>query len=91
MINSSASTQFLSLSNSANFNAGQTESTGVLILINDAMPEVNQTYIVDIIDVRFGAEVGPTNRLYLTVRASDDLFGRIQFESVSVIDPNYSK
>uniref|UniRef100_A0A1X7VF86 Staphylococcus aureus surface protein A n=3 Tax=Amphimedon queenslandica TaxID=400682 RepID=A0A1X7VF86_AMPQE len=85
VINSSASAQFLSLSNSVNFNGGQTEANGFLVLINDAVPEVNQTYIVDIIDARFGAEVGPTDRLYLTVRASDDPFGRIQFESSSLV------
>lgn len=91
MINSSASAQFLSLSNSVNFAEGETESNGFLVLINDAVPEVNQTYIVDIIDARFGAEVGPNDRLYLTVRASDDPFGRIQFESVSTINPNINR
>lgn len=81
--NSSASGQFLSVSNSANFQDSQTESNGFLILVNDAAPEVNQTYVVDIIDARFGAEVGPVDRLYLTIRDSDDPFGRIQFATVS--------
>lgn len=83
MTNSSASGQFLSVSNSANFQDSQTESNGFLILVNDAAPEVNQTYVVDIIDARFGAEVGPVDRLYLTIRDSDDPFGRIQFATVS--------
>ena len=50
---------------------------------NDAIPEGNETFLLQIIDTRFGAEVGDVNTMLLTVRASDEPFGQFQFNEVS--------
>ena len=83
--NASASDDFLGLSNSVTFSDGQTESTGVLIIRNDAIPELNETFLIQIIDARFGAEIGSVSSMLLTVRASDDPNGKLQFDPVRTL------
>lgn len=83
--NASASDDFLGLSNSVTFSDGQTESTGFLIIRNDAVPELNETFLIEIIDARFGAEIGNVSSMLLTVRASDDPYGKLQFDPVRTL------
>ncbi len=83
VINSSATDEFLSVSNTAVFVEGAVSTVGTLILINDAIPEGNETFVVEIIDARFGAELGSLTTLLLTVEASDEPYGRISFDDVS--------
>lgn len=64
------------------FNDGVSSTTGTLILINDAIPEGNETFLVMIVDARFGAELGTQTSLLLTVQASDEPYGRISFDEV---------
>ena len=85
MTNSSASDDFLSLTNSAFFSDGETESTGTLIVFNDEIPEGNETFLLQIIDTRFGAEPGSQTTLLLTIQASDEPYGRFQFDEVRVL------
>ena len=82
MINSSATDDFLSVSNTAVFNDGDVSTTGTLVLINDAIPEANETFLVEIVDARYGAELGSQTTLLLTVEASDEPYGRISFDEV---------
>ena len=80
--NSSAVEDFLSVSNTAIFSDGQSTATGTLVLVNDVIPEGNETFIVEIVDTRFGAEPGSQTTLLLTVQASDEPHGRISFDEV---------
>ena len=65
------------------FTDGQTNTNGFLIIINDATPEINQTFIVRITQASFGAELGSISNLRLTIIASDNAFGVISFDAVS--------
>ena len=85
VINSTATDEFLSVSNTALFSDGVSSTIGTLVLINDALPEGNETFVVEIVDARFGAELGSLTTLLLTVEASDEPNGRISFDEVSII------
>ncbi len=87
--NSSAVDDFLSVSNTALFSEGQSTATGTLVLLNDVIPEGNETFVVEIVDTRFGAEPGSQTTLLLTVLASDEPHGRISFDEVWVTGNAY--
>lgn len=87
--NASASNDFLGLTNSATFSDGETESTGFLIIRNDAVPELNETFLIQIIDARSGAEIGSVSTMLLTVIASDDPHGKLQFDAVRILYNTY--
>ena len=86
MINSNAADDFQISSNGVQFPDGITSADGTLILTNDDLPEGNETFTVRIVDARFGAEIGALSELTLTVRASDDPYGRFQFDQVCMHD-----
>lgn len=82
VVNSTAQSDFLDTTSSAFFLNGITSTTGSLIVQNDVIPEGNETFLLRIIDARFGAEVGSANTMLLTVIASDDPYGQLQFNQV---------
>lgn len=59
-----------------------TSASATLILLNDAIPEGNETFIVQITSTRLGAEIGRQNTLILVVRANDEPYGQFQFDQV---------
>ena len=84
MTNTTAGSDF-SIPNSAlSFNDNQVgERTTILQLINDAVPEGNETYLVEIISVGGGAEIGTVSAMQLVILANDEPHGRFQFAEVS--------
>ena len=52
---------------------------------NDAVPEGNETFTVEISGARFGAEVGDRSTMQLIIRANDEPFGAFQFDTVNTI------
>ena len=63
-----------------------TQSSATVVIRNDAVPEGNETFTVEITGARFGAEVGERNTMQLIIRASDEPYGAFQFESVSRLE-----
>ena len=59
-----------------------TSAFATLILLNDAIPEGNETFVVQITSTRLGAEIGRQNTLILVVRANDEPYGQFQFDQV---------
>ena len=59
-----------------------TSASATLILLNDAIPEGNETFVVQITSTRLGAEIGRQNTLILVVRANDEPYGQFQFDQV---------
>ena len=51
--NTSVESDFFSSSNVVSFSAGQTSATAVLLLQNDAVPEGNETFIVEITGTQY--------------------------------------
>ena len=80
--NSTAADDFFSTNNVVFFGNGVTSASATLILVNDAIPEGNETFIVQITSTRYGAEIGSQNTLILVVRANDEPYGRFQFDQV---------
>lgn len=80
--NSSASMDFFSATNNVLIAEGLTTAQGSMIVINDAIPEGNETFLLRIIEARFGAGIGPMDTMLLTVQASDEPFGKFQFTQV---------
>ena len=66
------------------FASGVTEASATVVIRNDAVPEGNETFTVEITGARFGAEVGETNTMQLIIRANDEPYGSFQFDSVRV-------
>ena len=58
-------------------------ASGTLFVLNDATPEGNETHIVEIISVFGGAIAGSPSTLELTIVASDEPYGRVQFSQVT--------
>ena len=80
--NSTAADDFFSTNSVVSFGNGVTSASATLILVNDAIPEGNETFIVQITSTRYGAEIGSQNTLILVVRANDEPYGRFQFDQV---------
>ncbi len=71
----------------AGFADGVTSSSVTVFIVDDALPEGNETFTLVIDDARNGAEVGLRNTMTLIIQASDDPFGALQFDAVS---PHYA-
>ena len=67
----------------APFPNGVSRASAVVIVRNDAVPEGNETFTVQITGARFGAEIGERNTMQLIIRANDEPHGAFQFNSVS--------
>ncbi len=67
----------------ASFDDGVTSSSVTAFIVDDALPEGNETFTVVIDDARNGAEVGLRNTMILVIQASDEPFGAVQFQAVS--------
>ena len=67
----------------ASFEEGVTSSSVTAFIVDDALPEGNETFTVVIDDARNGAEVGLRNTMTLIIQASDAPFGAVQFQAVS--------
>ena len=65
------------------FNDGVTSASGTLFVRNDAIPEGNETYIVNISSVFGGAIIGSPSILELTITANDEPYGLVQFSQVT--------
>ena len=78
---------FLSVSNSVLFPGGSASEVGSMIVVNDAIPEGNETFLLQIIVTQFGAGIGAMDTMLLTIQASDEPFGKFQFSEVNVLDP----
>ena len=81
-MNSSAVADFLNVNSNVFFSGGVTTANGVLIVQNDAIPEGNETFLLQINEARLGAEIGPVSTMLLTIIASDDPYGEFQFNQV---------
>ena len=57
-------------------------SSATVVIRNDAVPEGNETFTLQITGARFGAEVGVRDTMQLIIRASDEPHGAFQFDSV---------
>ena len=57
-----------------------------MVIRNDAVPEGNETFTLQITGARFGAEVGERDTMQLIIRASDEPYGALQFDSVSQLE-----
>ena len=71
------------------FPDGATTASAVLVLHNDAIPEGNETFQVEITNV-FGSggiepEIGSQSTMELVVLASDEPHGEFQFAEVRVM------
>ena len=84
--NTSAPFDFLSTTNNVLFPDGSASAQGSMIVINDAIPEGNETFLLRITGTLFGAGIGPMDTMLLTIQASDEPFGKLQFSEVSVLD-----
>lgn len=80
--NSTASEDFFSRNVVVAFADGVTTASATLILVNDVIPEGNETFIVQITSTRLGAEIGRQNTMELVVRANDEPYGQFQFSQV---------
>ena len=74
---------FLATTSVVSFNDGVATSDATLVIVNDNLPEGNETFTVTITDARNGAEIGIRNTMTLVILASDEPFGSMQFDSVS--------
>ncbi len=74
---------FLATTYVASFDAGVTQATVTVFIVDDALPEGNETFTVVIDDARNGAEVGLRNTMTLVIQASDEPFGALQFDTVN--------
>ncbi len=74
---------FLATTYVASFEEGVTSSSVTAFIVDDALPEGNETFTVVIDDARNGAEVGLRNTMTLIILASDAPFGAVQFQAVS--------
>ena len=84
--NSSANMDFLSVTNNVLFPDGSASEQGSMIVINDAIPEGNETFLLRITETRFGADIGAMDTMLLTIQASDEPFGKFQFNEVNALD-----
>lgn len=75
---------FLGTNIVATFANGVTQSSATVVIRNDAVPEGNETFTVQITGARFGAEVGDRDSMQLIIRASDEPYGAFRFDLVSV-------
>ena len=76
---------FEDLSGSVFFSDGMVSASGTLFILNDAMPEGNETFLVNITSVFGGAGIGSPSILELTITANDDPYGGVQFSQVTEI------
>ena len=84
MTNTSASDDFFNPSAVVTIPDGVTTVNTVLVLINDNIPEGNETFLVEITGTRLGAEIGAQNTMELVVMANDEPHGQLEFEQVEI-------
>ena len=82
---------FTTTEQSATFFDGQTREDLVYFIRSDTLAEGNETFVIEIVAVNGGAEIGPQANLRLTIEANDDPFGVVAFaastRSVSALEP----
>lgn len=82
-MNASAVDDVDGLSQVVEFRPNQNSGSCVFTIVNDAVPEGNETFSVDLaVSVGNGITVSPSVA-YLTILANDDAFGIIGFNEVS--------
>ncbi len=82
--NSTASDDFLSPNVVVIFDDGATTSNAVFSLLNDNLPEGNETFLLEITFARLGAEIGAQNTMTLVITANDEPHGQLGFSQVGV-------
>lgn len=65
------------------FDDGSSQTTATAVLRNDNIPEGNETFTLTISSLSSGAQVGARSSMQIIVRASDEPYGRFQFDTVS--------
>lgn len=73
---------FFSRSIVTSFSDGATSASAVGIILNDNIPEGNETFTLTITSVSSGATIGARSTLSLTIRANDEPYGLLQFHMV---------
>ena len=82
-MNASAVDDMDGLSQVVEFKPNQNSGSCVFTIVNDAVPEGNETFSVDLaVSVGNGITVSPSVA-YLTILTNDDAFGIIGFNEVS--------
>ena len=82
-IQNADASDFLTTSVVATFLEGETNAVANVFVINDNIPEGNETFTVVISDALSGAEVGLRSSMELVISANDEPFGSVQFDAVS--------
>lgn len=67
------------------FSDGMESASGTLFILNDVIPEGNETYLVNITSIFGRATIGSPSILELTITANDEPYGRVQFSQVTEI------
>lgn len=66
------------------FNDGMDRVSAVAVIINDNIPEGNETFILTISElVPTTAQIGGLSSMMLVIRANDQPHGSLQFDPVS--------
>ena len=69
----------------ATFNVGQREATVTLLIIDDDIPETNETYMFEISSFSGNDDIlGMPRTVEITILANDDYAGLFQFDSGSL-------
>lgn len=64
------------------FEPGQSSVETGVVVINDAEPEDLETFYVELVNPRFGADIGTQRELAISILTNDNAHGVIQFAKV---------
>lgn len=65
------------------FADGSSQTTATVVIINDNIPEGNETFTLTISGLSSGAQTGTRPSMQLIIRASDEPYGSFQYNTVS--------
>ena len=72
-------------SGSVQFADGQQRATFTVDIVNDALPELDEVFVVELESATDGAEIGNQNVIIVTILANDDINGVFFFSNTSLL------
>ncbi len=81
-MNSSAQADVIGLTQNALFQANQPSASCTYTIAEDAIPEANETFAVELTVSQGSGSVVAPSVAYLTISANDDAFGIVGFNEV---------
>ena len=88
-VTNTTTTDFFDTSVNITFSNGMSNANGSLSTVNDEIPELQETFIIEIVSA-IGAAIGSPSTMVVVIEASDDPYGSVEFIQVCTYNSLHS-